>query len=169
MATATKVSLASVTLGAATSSVTFSGISQSYVDLILIINRGSTVADAGGTLQFNGDTGTTYNYGYMQGNGAGTWRSNRSNNTTYINTGGYTTTGTSITTTTIVNIYNYTSTSTYKSVNYRTNNAGSDANYKGTEFGIGVWRSTSAISSLTYNCDGSTFLAGSTFNLYGII
>ena len=160
--------ITSTTLGSAASYIEFTSISGSYTDLILVINRGSTANDAGGTLQFNSDTGSNYSSTYLQGNGS-TARSGREGVHTYINTGSYITTGTSITTNTIVHLQNYSNTTTYKTVLYRTNNAGTGATYLGTEAGVGLWRSTSAITSVKYNCDGSTFLSGTTATLYGIL
>ena len=56
---ATYTPIASITLGAATSSVTFSSIPQTYTDLIVIFN-GRTDGDENTNLQFNSDTTNNY-------------------------------------------------------------------------------------------------------------
>ena len=52
--------IATTTLGSAASSVTFSSISGSYTDLILITNPSSATTDQSIYVQFNADTGTNY-------------------------------------------------------------------------------------------------------------
>ena len=59
MATNTYVALDKVTVGTATSSVTFSSIPQGYTDLVLVINAKANTGGAIGLLfKFNGDSGT---------------------------------------------------------------------------------------------------------------
>jgi hypothetical protein len=58
---------------------------------------------------------------------------------------------------------NYSNTTTYKTSIARYGTAGSLTLAQAT-----LWRSTAAITSLTIVVLGSTFTAGSTFNLYGI-
>jgi len=54
-----------------TSTVTFSSISGTYTDLIIIGNLGSETTNAFPYLQFNGDTGSNYSYTQLYGNGNG--------------------------------------------------------------------------------------------------
>ena len=65
----------------------------------------------------------------------------------------------------IINIQNYSNTTTYKTILGRANNA-----VTGVTETVGLWRSTSAITSMTllqsYGSD--LFKTGSTFTLYGI-
>jgi len=46
--------------GSSTSTVTFSSISGTYTDLVIIGNLGSQTTNAFPYLQFNGDTGSNY-------------------------------------------------------------------------------------------------------------
>ena len=162
---ATYTPIATTTLGSAASSVTFSSISGSYTDLRLVIvptaTSGSTTYIA---LQFNGDTGTTYSETYMTGSGtAATSARDSSVNATYLyNTGAPTTAGQLVVTT---DIMNYSNATTYKTLLSRSNNAGAFTNAY-----VGLWRSTSAITSIVISPVGGsgTYASGSTFTLYGI-
>jgi hypothetical protein len=58
---------------------------------------------------------------------------------------------------------NYSNATTYKTIINRGNTASSTVITRS-----GMWRSTSAITSITVNNDASNYLAGSTFTLYGI-
>jgi hypothetical protein len=74
MPTSTYVGIANITLGTAVSSVTFSSISQTYKDLVLIVN-GSKAATSYQNIQVNADTGSNYAqvkmYGFFNGVGSG--------------------------------------------------------------------------------------------------
>jgi hypothetical protein len=59
---------------------------------------------------------------------------------------------------------NYSNTTTFKTFLSRTNVA-SDR----VEALVGLWRSTSAITSITLYCGSNSFVTGSTFTLYGIL
>lgn len=165
MATATKIPLASVTLSGTTSSVIFSGISQSYTDLTLVINVASE-----GTyfpyIQFNSDTGNNYSFTELLGNGTSA-SSSRLSNYNLIQTYNVNTT-TAVDTTVTWNVMNYSNTTTYKTTLSRANNAGN-----GTNSIAALWRSTSAINSIFVGIIASgvtrNYTTGSTFNLYGIL
>ena len=63
--------IASVTLSAATSSVTFSGIPQTYTDLVVVINAGNSGGTGYGiALQCNNDTGSNYSFTQLYGTGS---------------------------------------------------------------------------------------------------
>jgi hypothetical protein len=67
-------------------------------------------------------------------------------------------------TTEIVQIMNYSNTTTYKTLIQRSNLA-----QTGVSTMVGLWRSTSAVNVLTYYCsNATTFEAGFTATLYGI-
>jgi len=152
---ATYEPIATTTLGSAQSSVTFSAISGSFTDLVLIID-GSFTAGGGIDTQFNGDTGSNYSRTRIYGTGAGVV-SNRSTNAGTISHGYISTSRSN----TIINIFNYANTTTYKTSIGRGNAA--DARVQAD---VGLWRSTAAITSITLF--GGTFTIGTTFTLYGI-
>lgn len=165
---ATYEPIATQTLGSATATVTFSSIPGTYTDLVLVVNLQSSYnldSGNGARLRFNGDAGNNYSNTNLRGNGS-TASSYRASNIDYIqigllpSSGGGTAAGTLGVG--IANIQNYTNTTTFKTVLGRTNSTSSVV-----EASAGLWRSTSAITSITYFGDGN-ILAGSTFTLYGI-
>lgn len=171
--TATYDCIATTTLGSAQSSVTFSSISGSFTDLVLVMVAATTHSSATFPfVQFNSDTGTNYSGTDLYGDGAsaGSARStNRARGFVNFDISISTTVGDSITT---VNFLNYSNTTTYKTYLSRANRASSALDYSGTSAFVGLWRNTSAITSiLVGNSRGDVdynFASGSTFTLYGI-
>ena len=153
--------IATTTLGSAQASVTFNSFSG-YTDLVIIINSGSTTSGQDIRCRFNSDTGSNYSFTYVTGNGSAA-SSGRATSQTFmpLDYNGYL--SGSIATTTIINCMNYSNSTTYKTIlgRYNTQAFGTDA-------AVGLWRSTSAITSIEFFPSASTFLAGSTFTLYGI-
>ena len=160
--TYTQVPGGSVTLGSAASSVTFSSIAGTYTDLVLVMTSTPTSGIPEVFVQVNGDTGSNYSSTVVTGSG-GTASSARQTSTTSSRIGYNAVSGGTNAQNAIVNFMNYANTTTYKTFISRGNNA----NY-GTDATVGLWRSTAAINSVTVLLASSTFIAGSTFNLYGI-
>ena len=158
---ATYTPIASITLGAATSSVTFTSIPQTYTDLILIYNGTSGIANL--PIRFNSDTGSNYSYTRIFGDGS-IAHSDRQSGLTY----GVYAIGSSERTLATININNYSNTTTFKTLLGR-------GNYTGTGYVsmfASLWRSTAAITSITlygHTNFSTNFSVGSTFNLYGIL
>lgn len=159
---ATYTPIATTTLSSAQSSVTFSSISGSYTDLIIILNVAVASGNPSVSCQFNSDTGTNYSYTRLTGNGtsAASARNTNSNYMYFLSLGGATTT---FETNAIGHINNYSNTTTYKTMLTRGNQPSGS-----TEAIVNLWRSTSAITSLTIAAGGINFSIGSTFTLYGI-
>jgi hypothetical protein len=150
--------IATTTLGTAEASVTFSSISGSYTDLIIIAS-GTVNTNSYFAFRFNGDTGSNYSNTEIDGNGTAA-SSNRNSSNNYLYNGSILTTQTNV----INHIQNYSNSTTYKTVLTRSNNAGSIV-----KASVGLWRSTSAITSIEMTTAGAnTFSSGSTFTLYGI-
>lgn len=170
----TNVPIASVTLSAATSSVTFSGIPQTYTDLVLVCSFQNTASVSTGdvriVMQFNDDTSSNYSITSMWGNGSTSYSATEVNRAQIDNIFQSATSNTSEFGTMFYHIMNYKNTSTYKSVLFRQNTTSYQLNGSGAGAGVGLWRSTTAISSITLKNRISSELwsAGSTFNLYGI-
>jgi hypothetical protein len=154
--------LATTTTASSAASVTFSSISGAYTDLVIVSNGGSsTSTDL--HIQFNGDTATNYSRTVLSGSGTAATSTRQSSvayyrasaqgylNTSFPNFVG------------LINIMNYSNTTTYKTALSRTNNAGT-----GLDASVGLWRNTAAITSITLFTDVGTFTNGSTFTLYGI-
>jgi hypothetical protein len=152
--------------------VTFSSIPQTYTDLVIICNGYNATQDGGSpTIQFNSDTstsGTNYSDTYLSGDGSSA-TSGRHSSSPYVLIGavaGWDTTSTDRASS-IVNIFNYSNTTTYKSVLIRSNLA--SGTYPGAEVGVSLWRSTAAISTINLQTSNfGNFATGSTFTLYGI-
>lgn len=157
--------IASVTLSSAQSSVTFSGIPQTYTDLVLVASPAQTTAGQGDIyIQFNSDTGSNYSATALYGSGS-VAGSTRQSNQTGIRPEYYGYPDTTIgQTTTIIQVMNYSNTTTNKTLLARANAATT-----GTDAVVGLWRNTAAITSMTLLMNASaTFKSGSTFNLYGV-
>ena len=155
-------SITTTTLSSSSASVTFSSISGSYTDLIAIFNGGSTSAGMDIRCRFNGDSGSNYSFTYLTGNGSSA-SSGRANSQTFmpLDYNGYL--NNSIQTVSIINLMNYSNSTTYKT----TISTFNTPSY-GLDLAAGLWRSTSAITSIEFFPSGNSFLTGSTFTLYGI-
>ena len=159
---ATYTPIASATVGTATTTVTFSSIPSTYTDLVLIVSADVTSAGQNLLLTFNSDTGSNYSRTFLYGNGSSAV-SARSTSQTAIPLSEFGGSGSG--SYNIINIMNYANTTTNKTVLQR---GGYASNI--TAATAGLWRSTAAITSLSCVPTGSTtWVAGSTFNLYGIL
>lgn len=151
------------TLGSAQASVTFSSIPATYTDLVLVYEAGNSGNIYDGTFaRFNSDTGNNYSWTYLLGNGS-TAISGRESNVARTGAGASgASRGMSI-----LNIMNYSNTTTYKTILNRRSVVDASGYTVGAE--VGLWRSTAAISTvLLFVQSGTNFDAGSTFTLYGI-
>jgi hypothetical protein len=153
---ATYEPIATTTLGSAQATVTFSSISGSYTDLVLVI---SAVAGGGSVrVELNADSATNYSRTFLVGDGSSA-TSGRSSNASLF----YLTAGTSNPSATIAHFMNYSNTTTFKTIISR----GNDAN-SATIANVNLWRSTSAINSIKLTAETGNISTGSTFTLYGI-
>lgn len=167
MATNTYQALDKVTVGTATSTISFSSIPATYTDLVVVISAPTSSDGATPQFRFNGDTSTNYSNTFLEGSGSSA-TSNRESSQTNIqlsyNVGGNSTNPS----TSIVHIMNYSNTTTYKTLLARWNSA-SGGTYPGTAATVGLWRKTpEAITSMEIFVATGNFAVGSTFSLYGI-
>jgi hypothetical protein len=159
--------LGSLTLSSAQSQVTLSNIPQTYTDLVLVMSAQGTGSgsDRDISMIFNGDSGPNYSRTRLFGNGtsAQSSRTTGANNIVIGNMPGSSSAlgdGN-----VIIQINNYSNSVTNKTVLVRANTAST----YGTVFAIvGLWRSASSVSSVTFTPDTGNFASGSTFNLYGV-
>ena len=167
-------SIATLTAAGGETSLTFSSIPGTYTDLQIRMISKDTYAGAASAsyvgVQFNGDTAANYYYHLLQGNG--TAASATASNGTFIQGGKTTYSGTgqtSVYSSSICDIADYTNTSKYKTAKVL---AGDDWNVSTTNARIslvsGLWMSTSAITSVTFLPAFTAFAAGTTFALYGV-
>lgn len=153
--------IATNTLGSAAASVTFSSIPSTYTDLVLICDTKASTGTPNNRLQVNSDTASNYSQTVLAGNGT-TATSARYSSNTFIYADYYATNDTTNNKNTIIQFMNYANTSTYKTVLSRAGNAAA-----GTDAIVGLWRSTSAINSITVYST-SNWASGAVFSLYGI-
>lgn len=167
---ATYEPIATQTLGSDIGTVTFSSIPQTYTDLVLVTNTkhsyvGSAAVQING-LQFNSDTATNYSTTFIYGNGTSPVSSRGSSNpafTIYASMAS----ATSFLPQTF-HIFNYSNTTTYKTILFRSGNA--DDSGFGVVASVGLWRATpAAITTIDFKAT-STYVwkTNSTFTLYGI-
>jgi hypothetical protein len=159
MATQTYEPIASTTLTATTSSITFSSIPQTYTDLVLV-TAGTSTGSSQLMMTFNGVT-TGYSSTHLSGTGSAISAVRYSNATSMqLGYDDYFTGGQTVA---ISHIMNYANTTTFKNVISRTSNAAI-----GVGISIGLSRSTSATTTINVFPLGSSWASGCTFNLYGI-
>ena len=167
--------LATTTVTSNTASVTFSSISSAYTDLVLVINAlayfGSNTY-INGKIQVNSDTGSNYSATNLYGTGSAAGSNRASNQTALANPFFIlpaNSTDNSIRGTAVIQFMNYSNTTTYKTVLARSNVTGTTAGGE-VQADVGLWRSTSAINSITIaNNDSATGFVAGTFSLYGIL
>ena len=157
--------IATTTLGSAQTTITFNSFSG-YTDLYCVYSTYSTNSTADVILQFNGDTGSNYSTQILSGDGS-TALAYVQNSQSQILIDYYGSAGTTsgVFNTGLLNILNYSNTTTYKTIINRAGRAAA-----GVDIVAGLWRSTAAITSFTLKLGGTgnNFATGSTFTLYGI-
>ena len=153
--------IATATASGSTSEILFTGISQAYTDLVIIVSAAESGSDGMDMRVGNGsiDTGNNYSFTVLRGNGSAA-SSYRVSNYSAMELGQVNTT----LNVQVAHLFNYSNTTTYKSYLARGNNTTAFA-----EARVGVWRNTAAINQINFK-NGSTVnhTAGSTFTLYGI-
>jgi hypothetical protein len=163
---ATYEPIATTTLGSAASSITFSSIPGTYTDLRLVFTYYVDTGSLYSTVRFNSDSGSNYSYTQIFGNGSSASSGSSTNNSnTWLSTGD--TISTSLMGMGTMDIFSYAG-STNKTVlvtgSYDKNGSGVTGRL------VSLWRSTSAITSITIGLSGSgNYVAGSTATLYGIL
>lgn len=162
MATNTWVALDKKTVsGSAVASVEFTGIDQTYTDLVITITSISSNLDDIAMQLGNGSFDTSSNYSttfLYNDSGSGSGVSGRTSNATSMTIAD---SGTAWSTSTL-QFQNYTNTNINKSVLCQTG-SGSWATF----IKAGLWRNTNAIERIKLSHSGN-FSVGSTFSLYGI-
>ena len=154
MATTTYAPIQTYTLGSNTSTITFTSIPQTYTDLVLVVN-GFYSGTTYGFISFNGSS-SDFSYTRLLGYSGGVL-ADRDSSSDGVSLG--TNRGTWI-----AQINNYSNSSTFKTALVRENGAAD-----GTGALSYLWRSTSAITSITLTArGGGNFASTTTATLYGI-
>ena len=158
MPTATYTPLATVTLGSAAASVTFSSIPATYRDLILVIGGGSA-SGQNIYIRNNGDTGSNYSYVWMVGTGSTTISQSGTRDAATVGSM-FNSQGNAI-----IQLMDYSATDKHKTYLGRSGNAANE-----TFAGASRWANTAAITSMVVFLAGSAnWNSATTFSLYGVI
>lgn len=152
--------IATTTLSSTSATVTFSSISGSYTDLIIVAS-GTISSGSYFSLRFNGDTGTNYSNTEMEQFSTSSVGSARNTNANFLPNGSFQTGQSN----TITHIQNYSNTTTYKMAITLSGYVTS-----GIKMSAGTWRNTAAITSIEIanGYGASAYSIGTTFTLYGI-
>lgn len=159
--------IATTTLGSNQASYTFTSISGSYTDLILVVSGqvSSNVSIACQVGNGSIDTGTNYSATEIFGDGttASSFRNSNNAQITVASIGAQINSGSQWVST--LHFQNYSNSTTYKTILGRTS-----APATGVNAIAGLWRSTSAINQIKIlgYAGSSGFTTGTTFTLYGL-
>jgi len=154
--------LANITLTSAAATVSFSSISGLFRDLILVSSLYPNTANQQALVRFNSDSGANYNGVTMNGNGSTTSSGAPAGSTSillsyhhYLSTTAFMTSR--------LEILEYAISTKQKQVLVRQNLAS-------TFVGADAWRwlNTAAITSIQFSLASGSFVAGSSFALYGV-
>jgi hypothetical protein len=166
-------SIATTSVGSGgAASVEFTSIPQTYTHLqirgIARVSNTGTVGNDNVELQFNGDTGSNYTFHYMQGQRSGNFSAGSGTSQTILLCGKPANASAAANTfgSVVADILDYRNTNKNKTIRVLT---GIDDNTAGLSFyNSGVWRSTSAITSIKLDYGAQDFTQYSHFALYGI-
>jgi len=167
--TTTYEKIQTATLGSAQANVTFSNISGSYTDLVLVGSAKSlnTGTDSIG-IAVNGNTSSIYSRTYLEGNGSAVTSGRQTAQIRIVSDYIMGTSGTADFGVYTWNFMDYSNTTTKKTVLFRGNNTAVSGGWN-TSSMVYLVNITSAITSLTIaTMNGPNLASGSTFTLYGI-
>ena len=158
-------SISSTTLSASASSITFSGIPATYTHLQIRALGMFTGTVGVGNIAFNGDNASgNYSYHYLLGDGSSACAAAGVSQ----NQGRFTAaagTTPSYPTVMVMDILDYANTNKYKTSKHLFAWDGNGSGY--VEFDSNSWRSTNAITSITFT-PANSFNTYSSFALYGV-
>jgi len=161
-------SIATVTGTGSSGTITFSSIPSGYASLQIRCNILASASNEFVSLQLNSDTGSNYTRHSLQGIGTSAVADGAANSSSINLDGYYWGPQSSYPTVLVIDILDYTSTTKFKTVRIFN---GQDNNSTRGQVGLcsGLYRSTSALSSIAINISGGiNFTTDSTFALYGI-
>ena len=161
MALQSTTALATVTLQAATPTVAFSGIPDTYRDLVIVSNIDAS-AFSEFRMRVNGNTGSNYPSVRMQANSGGA-RASATFNFTFFRLSGSSDMDDDFSFASVIQIMDYSATDKHKTLLVRAKSS------YGVEAHAGRWASLTAVTSLEIFPSTGTFQIGSTFSLYGRI
>jgi hypothetical protein len=156
--------IATTTLGSANNTITFSAIPSTYTDLRFVF-VGATTAANDPYIRFNGDSSSIYSQTAVSGDGSSATSSQATVQSSLVVPGGRQPSA-NVRWMWELDLFSYTA-SVNKTCLFKIS---MDKNGSGsTNSAVGLYRSTSTISSFTLSIPTTTFTAGSTATLYGIL
>jgi len=166
-------SIATVTVGGAgAADITFSSIAADWTHLQIRGIGGNTTATHDYntmTATFNSDTAANYSVHRLYGQGTTAVSQGYANTSNmYVGVTNNNALSYSIYSPVIIDILDYANTSKYKTVRVLAGNEDNSAGYGVIYLNSGSWRSTSAITSITFLPGSGNFAENSTFALYGV-
>jgi hypothetical protein len=165
--------IATTTLSSSSSSFTISSIPSTYTDLRIVVVPKSNQNETNMYLRFNSDTGNNYSYTFLSGRFAGgvdvinTFRGTSGGGTGILTDyRGVDTTNLGLIT---LDVFSYAGSTRKTVLGTSSEDRGNGATSSQVGRMVGLWKSTSAITSVTFSVLGvTTFVAGTTATLYGI-
>jgi hypothetical protein len=159
---ATYEPIATTTLGSSATEISFSDIPNTYTDLRLVFT-GTTTTGSSAYIRFNSDTGSNYSRVELYANGSAAFSSGGTNGTVLSVV--YDSLSTTLPSFITADIFGYAS-SKFKTV---ATSASQDVNGSGSVgVNVGLWRSTSAITSVSVLVLSGNLAAGSRATIFGI-
>lgn len=161
-------SIQTVTVGAGgQSSISFTVIPATYKHLQIRTIAKSTGAPSQGDLTFNSDTGSNYAWHQLYGNGTAAGADNSINRANIVGAASLVNSSISnVFSASIIDILDYADTNKFKTVRHL---VGQDENGSGViSLNSGLWRSTSAVTTITITARSNSIAQYSSFALYGI-
>lgn len=167
--------ISSYTVPTATTDVDISAIPSTYSDLFLTIKGNSTTSMAFPFIRFNNDTSSIYTsfggIGAGEGPTSTHWYTNELINGSYLFNFDTAWTNSGMNDHFVLEAIDYANTNKHKTVLAQASSS-STVGYDGTMNSIGLWKSTSAISTINCRLTNSGVLrewaVGTKFNLWGI-
>lgn len=160
---ATYEPISSTTVGSGgVANVEFTSIPGTFTDLVVVFHGLGETSTTNLDMRFNSDTGSNYSFTRLFGNGTSAG-SNRQSSQNVLRTSYDATLVSSAYTTEVIQIMSYANTNVYKTALVSAARAGS-----GVDRVVGLWRSTSAITSVTLFHPSTDIGEGSVVSLYGI-
>lgn len=161
---ATYEKIATTTLGSAQASFNLNSIPGTFTDLRLVVSGTNVSANQDVAIRFNSDTGSNYSFTILNGSGSAA-SSSRVTSATNIQLNAGAGISATIPYFASVDVFSYaggTNKTTLQTMNNDQNGSG------GIQAIVGLWRNTSAITSITILGVGSNLNTGTTATLYGI-
>jgi hypothetical protein len=156
--------IATTTLSSAAATIDFTAITGTYTDIRLVLSAIGTSIGTTIRMRFNSDTGTNYSYSAIYGDSA-------SAAVDFATLRTFLVLGMSGTDTTNP-VFHTVDLMSYSGSTFKTNLVSSSEDMNGSGYvsnRVTLWRNTAAITSINLLLSTSTFAAGTTATLYGIL